>query len=413
MNFVDLFAGAGGLSEGFIRSGLRPVAHVEMDKAACYTLKTRMSFHWLSSNNQLKIYKDYLRGKITRDELYVAVPENILNSVINSEINSKTISKIFSQIDELRGTENIDVIVGGPPCQAYSVVGRSRDREGMEGDSRNYLYKYYARFLNRYQPKYFVFENVTGLESASGGKYLKNMKSYFKRVGYELDHKVLNALDFGVLQNRKRVIIIGWKKGEQFSYPIFEPERSKFKVKVLLRDLDKLQAGEGIEKNGRYTKSASKYLHDAKIRNGINVLTQHIARPHIERDKEIYKIAIEKWNKSKERLIYSELSEHLQTHQNKITFLDRFKVVASEESYSQTVVAHIAKDGHYYIHPSDEQNRSISVREAARLQSFPDDYYFEGEREKQPRTAAFKQIGNAVPPLMAEKIADKIIEELV
>jgi DNA (cytosine-5)-methyltransferase 1 len=102
------------------------------------------------------------------------------------------------------------------------------------------------------------------------------------------------------------------------------------------------------------------------------------------------------------------LPERLKTHKNRSSFFDRFKIVAPDLAYSQTIVAHIAKDGHYYIHPDIEQNRSLSVREAARLQSFPDDYYFEGVKEDANRTAAFKQIGNAVPPLMAEKIAQKI-----
>ncbi|MFN8244915.1 MAG: DNA cytosine methyltransferase [Ferruginibacter sp.] len=135
------------------------------------------------------------------------------------------------------------------------------------------------------------------------------------------------------------------------------------------------------------------------------MLTQHITRPHTKQDKEIYKIAVNKWEKEHKRLDYNDLPERLKTHKNRHSFFDRFKVVAADLNYSQTVVAHIAKDGHYYIHPDIEQNRSISVREAARLQSFSDDYYFEGVKESSNRTAAFKQIGNAVPPLMAERIA--------
>lgn len=141
-------------------------------------------------------------------------------------------------------------------------------------------------------------------------------------------------------------------------------------------------------------------------------MTQHIKRPHTEQDKEIYRIAVEKWKSKMGRLDYNDLPERLKTHKNRNAFLDRFKVVADNVNYSQTVVAHIAKDGHYYIHPDIEQNRSISVREAARLQSFPDDYYFEGVKEGRNRTSAFKQIGNAVPPLMIEKIAKLLIEYL-
>src|SRR6185436_4554924 len=127
---------------------------------------------------------------------------------------------------------------------------------------------------------------------------------------------------------------------------------------------------------------------------------------HNERDLEIYAIAIDKWIHGKERLKYDKLPRRLQTHNKKDIFLDRFKVV-DPAGHSHTVVAHIAKDGHYYIFPDLKQVRSISVREAARIQSFPDDYFFEGGR-----TAAFKQIGNAVPPLMAGSIAKKIKELL-
>ncbi|HLF64577.1 MAG TPA: DNA (cytosine-5-)-methyltransferase [Saprospiraceae bacterium] len=409
MNLIDLFAGAGGLSEGFIRNGFRPVAHVEADKAACFTLKTRMAYHWLKANKKINIYKDYLRGKITRAELYNAVPEEVLSSVIHETIGDDTLSLIFSQIDHLLQGEKVDIIVGGPPCQAYSVVGRARDKNRMQYDSRNYLYRYYARFLKKYQPKIFVFENVTGLASAAGGKYLKDMRAYFRRIGYELDYSVLNAADFGVLQNRKRILLIGWKKGIRFKYPEFPNKRLKSIVNVLFRDLPPLRAGEDPGRYVKYCHRTNTYLKESGIRNGINIVTQHISRPHSAQDKEIYRIAVKKWEQNHERLSYSDLPERLRTHKNRNSFLDRFKVVAGDELCSQTIVAHIAKDGHYYIHPDIGQNRSISVREAARLQSFPDDYCFEGRKESLARTAAFKQIGNAVPPVMAEVIANQLI----
>jgi DNA (cytosine-5)-methyltransferase 1 len=137
-----------------------------------------------------------------------------------------------------------------------------------------------------------------------------------------------------------------------------------------------------------------------------NILTWHQTRPHNNRDREIYKEAINAWNNNKQRLCYSELSKRrpeLITHKNTTSFTNRFNVIKQDEKFSHTILAHIAMDGHYYIHPDINQLRSLSVREAARLQSFPDDFYFEG-----PRTSAFRQIGNAVPPKMAEQIAKKI-----
>lgn len=401
MNFIDLFAGAGGLSEGFIRCGFRPVAHIESDLAACNTLKTRTAYHWLKGEDRLNEYVDYLRGEITRDDLYDKIPSEVLTSVIHKSISNGTVKGIFKRVDGLIKGESVDVIVGGPPCQAYSVVGRSRDKQRMEGDPRNYLYRHYGKFLRRYQPKVFVFENVLGLLSAAGGRYLKNMIKCFNQAGYELEYRVMNASDFGVLQNRKRVLLIGWRDDLDLSYPEFEKAKIKVIVSSLLSDLPPLQAGEQGSRYVSYSASTSKYLKSSGIRNGLPIVTQHVARPHTDQDKEIYRIAVHKWLVEKQRLSYLDLPERLQSHQNKVSFLDRFKVVAADEPVAQTVVAHIAKDGHYYIHPDPVQNRSISVREAARLQSFPDDYYFEGERENRNRTAAFKQIGNAVPPLMA------------
>lgn len=409
-NFIDLFAGAGGLSEGFIQAGFNPIAHVEMEKAACYTLKTRTCYHYLRGKNQKNTYIAYLKGEITRDQLYNEVPARLLESVINMAINEQNNSLIQDKIDTLLGNQSVDLIIGGPPCQAYSLVGRARSKTKMEGDHRNYLFVQYAEYLDKYKPKMFVFENVLGLKSAKGGHYLRAMETLFYDKGYTIHPDVLNARDFGVLQNRKRYIIIGCQKNSSIDIPSFNfSHRTEiYSIKELLKDLPSIFAGEGKDKYLNYSSRPTEYLEKFSIRNGINVLTQHIARPHQELDKQIYKIVIRKWLDKKERLNYNDLPESLKTHTNRTSFIDRFKVVAENIPYSQTVVAHIAKDGHYYIHPDIEQCRSISIREAARLQSFPDDYYFEGEIADRNRTAAFKQIGNAVPPLMANNIAHEI-----
>lgn len=416
LNYIDLFAGAGGLSEGFIKAGFEPIAHVEMDEAACFTLKTRVAYHHLKENNQKNIYREYLRGEINRETLYNKIPKELMASVINKPIGDEYNPKIHKLIGQQlndKSIKELDLIIGGPPCQAYSLVGRARSANGMKDDPRNYLYVQYANYLDYYRPKMFVFENVLGLKSAQGGSALLNMEKLYKKKGYNIQLFTVEANNFNVLQNRKRVIIIGWREDFVPNLPDLEALRlsNGHLVSEVFNDLPFLQAGEGNDKYQQYSTPANKYLKNTGIRNGIKELTQHLARPHNIQDKAIYKIAVEKW-KNNERLDYNSLPEKLKTHNNRTSFIDRFKVVADNLEYSQTVVAHIAKDGHYYIHPDKHQNRSISVREAARLQSFPDDFYFEGVKETANRTAAFKQIGNAVPPLMAKKIAVELFKIL-
>ena len=404
INYIDLFAGAGGLSEGFTQIGFNPVAHIEMNADACNTLKTRTAYYYLQKHGKLNIYRSYLSGRITREELYAAVPQNLLDSVVNATMSEDAMPDIYEIIDAIMATDqiqSIDVIVGGPPCQAYSLVGRSRRSDRMVGDPRNYLYQLYADVLERYQPKIFVFENVPGMLTANKGTYFQDMKETFTDIGYKIDYQVINAVSFGVLQNRRRVIIIGWKKELNLQYPVFSESPAPYHVHDILDDLPEIQAGETCNEypSGEF----GDYLRETGIRKDEDILTWHTARPHIERDKKIYRTAIENWNEDHSRLHYNDLPEELITHKNITDFLDRFKVVAGDLPTSHTMMAHISKDGHYFIHPDINQVRSITVREAARIQSFPDDYFFEGSR-----TSAFTQIGNAVPPLMSKGIAVEI-----
>ncbi len=405
MNFIDLFSGAGGLSEGFIKAGFKPIAHVEIDNHACNTLETRLVYHKLKSENNLDHYYDYLNGKTSRENFISTFGDKLLSdSVMNIGIGGFNNDFIFNKIDKLADNNEIDLIIGGPPCQAYSLVGRARDSKGMKDDPRNHLYKEYAKFLTNYRPKAFVFENVLGLISAEKGLYFRNMQEHFRSIGYELDYKVQHSEDFGVLQKRRRIILIGWRKNLDFKYPDFNKIIHSFRVKDILSDLKHLKPGEQNNITN-YNTDATEYLNRFELRNGVDFVSQHIVRPHNSRDLEIYKIAVEKWQK-KERLKYPDLPEELKTHKNEKSFLDRYKVVDAN-GFSHTMVAHIAKDGHHYIYPDTKQVRSLSVREAARIQSFPDDFFFEGGR-----SAAFRQIGNAVPPLMAEKIANAIMNKI-
>lgn len=409
--FIDLFAGAGGLSEGFIQAGFLPVAHVEMNSYASQTLETRTAYYYLKSKNKMDVYYSYLRGDITREAFLKHIPKVYLNSVICETMSNKTLPSVFKQIDEIlrkRHIDQVDVVVGGPPCQAYSLVGRAQSshmQTPMSEDPRNELYKLYARFLGKYKPRMFVFENVIGITTANGGQTLKNIKALLRRVGYELDCKEQVASEFGVLQKRHRMIIVGWLKESGSKYPDFSHVKVNAVVNDLLDDLPVLLPG---EKSSEYrTTDYSDYLVKTRIRTNKDILTLHESRPNKERDIEIYKKAIALWNDGHKRLNYNDLPEDLKTHNNRSAFLDRFKVVEGDEHFCHTMLAHISKDGHYFIHPDINQHRSITVREAARIQSFPDSYYFEG-----PRTAQFVQIGNAVPPIMAKKIAKGIANEL-
>ena len=416
MRYLDLFAGAGGLSEGFIKAGFEPIAHVELSQSACYTLKTRTAFHYLEKTGNLAPYIQYTSGQISRNQLYEQIPAERLNSVICEEISAKTLKALFSKIDNLKGGEPTDLIVGGPPCQAYSLMGRSRDPNNMLHDKRNYLFSFYVKFLEHYQPRYFVFENVLGLLSAkdeNGYHYLDMMTVAFNRAGYQIDLQILNARDYGVLQNRKRIIIIGKRTNEadfHFRWPMHI--NTDAKVRAVFSDLPIIHAGEGDVYNCQLLNNPDPWLIESGVRSQVPSMpvTYYCSRTHKEQDLKIYRIAVKKWDEYQERLKYSDLPECLKTHRNQESFLDRFKVVAADENASQSIVAHIAKDGHYYIHPSLEQNRSLTPREAARLQTFPDDYYFESISGTPSRTDAYRQIGNAVPVRLAYVIAQKLWE---
>lgn len=399
-NIIDLFAGAGGLSEGFVQAGFNPIAHVEMDKDACDTLRTRACYHYLVANGEKEVYYSYLKGEISRDTLHESVPSRVVDSVINVEISDDTIKSTFKKIKKLAGSKHIDFIIGGPPCQAYSLLGRHDKR--MENDPRTRLYLQYGKFLQEFQPYGFVFENVPGLLSAKKGEHFRNLREYFNELGYSLHYRMLDASDYGVLQTRKRLIIVGWRRDQDLGYPDIPMEKADAVINDILGDLPELYAGD-VKMVAPYRTTANSYLLTSGIRNEAeNFVTQNITRPLNPNDAKIYAYAIQKWNEEHTRIKNNTLPEEIRTQNNETSFLDRFKVVDGK-GYSHTVIAHLSKDGHYYINPNKKYNRSVSMREAARIQSFPDNFYFEG-----PRSAKFKQIGNAVPPLMANAIAKSI-----
>lgn len=284
----------------------------------------------------------------------------------------------------------------------------------MRDDERCYLYHFYVQFLKKYKPTFFVFENVIGLLSAKdscGVRYFDEMQKAFRDTGYEIEYNTLSADDYGIMQKRRRIIIVGRFGKSRGFYPAIEKTNIESVVSDLFVDLPKIQSGKGcILGSGVFSKKHVKYLLDANIAAPGMPLTFHCSRPQMESDLEIYRYIAEKWNNEGIRVSYDMLPSHLKTRSNTKCFKDRYKVVAGNAKACHTVIAHIAKDGHYYIHPDVSQNRSLTPREAARIQSFPDDYFFETASGVPGRGPAFKQIGNAVPVLLAEKIAKKLLE---
>lgn len=401
--YIDLFAGTSALSEGFLRCGFVPVAHVEMNPEACLTIKTRQAYHFLKENNRSEEYRKYLRGEISRNDLYSNVPDALISSVINTEISDESITSIFERIDSIlktRHRKRVDFIVGGPPCQAFSML--NRHNANIADDKRCLLYLQYGKFLEKYKPMGFVFENVLGLLS-SKKNHFENIKAHFKDLGYKVHYIILNAADYGAMQNRQRVIIFGWRKTRDRGCPVIPKVDNPWTCADLFSDLPQINAG---EMNSTYDTAPTDYLREFGLRSVDDVLTLHMARPLNHADAEKYKMAVRMWLEDGKRIKNSDFPDEIRTINNTTSFLDRFKVV-NLNGKCHTVVAHIAKDGHYYIYPSTETVRSISVREAARIQSFPDNFFFEGSR-----SAMFKQIGNAVPPLMAFAIAKSITELL-
>ncbi|WP_125707381.1 DNA cytosine methyltransferase [Lacticaseibacillus porcinae] len=407
LNVLDLFSGAGGLTEGFRSESFNLLAHVEMDGDACQTLQLRDIFSYLKKVDQLDQYYSYITGKLTWAELVSVVPKEVYGRVVQATISENSIDEIIARLDVLVGDRKIDGIIGGPPCQAYSTVARSRNEAKKSEDERVYLYKFYVRFLEHFKPDFFVFENVKGLYSfkdVDGKKLLPKIKYDFSHIfndgteNFDIDERLINSADFGVSQTRERIIIFG-RRNKFRPIHFFESldnlrERGPV-LRQLFRDLPELNAGNTVNHYGSLQpiEFVKKYF-----RENDPPLTQNIARPNRDDDLEIYRIAVQKKMEG-ENLKYNQLPDRLVNHRAKDIFLDRFKALDGD-GYSHTVVAHIAKDGHLYIHYDLNQNRSITVREAARIQSFPDNFYFEHSR-----TAAFRQIGNAVPPYLSKKFA--------
>lgn len=402
-NTIDLFAGCGGLMDGFMQEGsYNTLACVEWEIYPCQTLANRLEKKW----NHKKAKDEVVRFDIQRtDELIFGFDDAEYGRHMG--------------IDKLINRKKVDLIIGGPPCQAYSLAGRIRDPRGMKNDYRNYLFESYIRILNHFKPTFFVFENVMGMLSASpdGTPIVDKIQEAFNDAGYCVINDFKNALfevsDFGIPQNRKRVIILGVKKDQfpsgtaeiiidEFYHEIM-PKYKKLSTPRTVRDAigdlpPLLPSNEIIKKDGH------KYSHIPIDGHGI---MNHIPRFHSERDQKIFRMLCEDIESGRNNYLTTESLKELYTQMTgKKSNIHKYYVLRWNEQ-SNTIPAHLYKDGMRHIHPDSKQARSITVREAARLQTFADDFEFLG-----PTMAQYKMIGNAVPSDFAKIIAKGISELL-
>ena len=506
---IDIFAGPGGLGEGFCavtnpatgKPFFKIALSIEMDEYAHKTLTLR-SFYRQFAYAGKPVPEDYyrfLRQEITIEELYQLHPEEhgearkeAWKARLGNAKGAMPNGLVDQRITEaLKGRKDF-VLIGGPPCQAYSLVGRSRRKQVIlneDSDERVGLYKQYLRILAVHNPAVFVMENVKGMLSAKTEespvfeKILKDLANpvtayhtMFQQNGtpltcpgykiYSLVKKdvtkhsdyLIRAEEYGIPQARHRVILLGIRNDISAEPGIIDP-KEPVTVSHVISDLPKIRSGLSkmkdtnenwkstmitllenghlndiekeiraeivkqlqlleapkfktgeifIESNGAKPKYRADWYNDHQIKG----VTNHESRGHMQSDlfRYLYSSCFAKVKGYSPRLTdYPKtlLPAHNNIERGKKSqkFNDRFRVQVEDEP-SKTITSHISKDGHYYIHPDPAQCRSFTVREAARIQTFPDNYFFCG-----PRTFQFVQVGNAVPPLLANKIA-KVVAEL-
>ena len=397
---IDLFAGCGGLLDGFMKSDLyKPVASVEWQKNQVNTLRNRLKSKW----GILDADETVLHMDIQRQELFTGWkndPDYGESCGLDSIVNDN---------------DEIDIIIGGPPCQAYSVAGRIRDKENMKSDYRNYLFEHYLGVVDRYKPKMFVFENVPGMLSAmpDGTPIPDLIRRDAAEIGYEIIDNIkelalIDTSEYGVPQNRKRVILIGLRKEyyknrttlllNKFYTEILPKYKSskRISVKEAIGDLEEILPLNEVDTKKRISHA-----------NPNSKVSWHVPRYHNPMDINIFReLALDIENGQNKYTTASALNEIYERRTGKKTSVHKYHVLRKELP-STTILAHLYKDGLRFIHYDSKQARSITVREAARLQSFDDDFEFIG-----PQGSAYQMIGNAVPPKFAESLAKSVSEIL-
>lgn len=511
---VDLFAGPGGLGEGFSAldgNPFRIAISIEMEKTAHETLRLRSFFRQFMRDCVPLEYYAYARGDIPLPDLTAAFPgewEQAEREAWQAELGAEGHSRVRARVDEALGAAcdtGEAVLIGGPPCQAYSLVGRSRMRpvQGaeFESDRRHFLYREYLKILADHAPAAFVLENVKGMLSSTRdgqqmfgrirtdlcfpGKALHDYQARHRNVEYELfplgssrsqtngqgddppaQSFVLRADDLGLPQARHRVIIVGVRRDRaaraRDALKPLDSAGERATLADVLQGLPQLRSGlsrttdsnraweDAVRasadrllkstgflptpmrdefariaaelrtptsgRGGRFVPAAEpspryepSWFVDPKIEGVLN----HESRGHMPDDLTRYLFAavygqVEQRTPALADFPVALLPNHrnVQSALRGSLFSDRFRVQLRDRP-STTITSHISKDGHYYIHPDPAQCRSLTVREAARLQTFPDNYFFEG-----PRTKQYVQVGNAVPPLLARRIASVLADAL-
>lgn len=404
--FIDLFAGCGGLSEGFLQTGkFEGLAHVEWESPMINTLRQRLVDKWNHSEEDAK--RRVIKFDVQKtDELIYGDWSDETKSVYEKENHPEIVAK------GLKGLvgEKVDLIIGGPPCQAYSIAGRAQSPTGMKYDYRNYLFESFVKIVDAFKPKAFVFENVPGLLSACPGDMPVRNRIYeaFQSIGYDirtpgrLKESVYCAEDFDVPQKRNRVIIIGTQHDSGFDVEEFYQSLTAHKsksphksVKEAIGNMPKLFPKDKVIRVGRCNVS-----HEQKEGECID---HHTPRYHGERDQRLFtEWLANNMNKSSQQVkmdFYTKITGHTSNH-------IKYRNLEWDKP-SPTIVAHLHKDGYMFIHPDIKQLRTITIREAALLQSFPMDYRFVGSN-----AYCYKMIGNAVPVLFARGIAEAMYDVL-
>ncbi len=391
--FIDLFSGCGGFTLGMLRAGFECKAAVDFNAQAISTL---------------------------RCNLQQEAPTNLPPVGFALEADLTALSP--ATVAALIGTSNVDVIVGGPPCQGFSTArqrdGSNHGTERLKEDSRRQLYRQFLNYVEHFQPKVFVIENVLGLRSAAGGRYFTAVQHEARvlgrekgRPGYRVHAQIEHGVNLGVPQKRRRQLIIGVRADLPGYFPtdLKRPKRAAPDAMLsdAIGDLPPLEAGAGENEAGydlvrrerdfrggvrdvvrhRFLRCVAEVKHAAR-------LTNHVARPHSQRDLDDF-LLLDEGESSAAAMRRGVVFKF---PYDKATFKDRY---TRQHRYRpcSTIVAHLSKDGLMFIHPV--QNRSLTPREAARVQTFPDWFVF-----PPARTHAFRVIGNAVPPLVAEAVGD-------